>query len=59
MAISCQGNGDKESSNQSDTSTVAVVDTSLDAINKKIAEDPQNPELLHTRALLLIDLKKF
>lgn len=59
MVISCQGNGGKETSGQVDTSAVVVVDTSLDAINKKISEDPQNPVLLHTRALLLIDLKKF
>lgn len=59
VVISCQGRNGSESKNQADSLSASVIDTSLDVINKKISEDPTNPELLHSRALLYIDLKRF
>ncbi|MFM7902926.1 MAG: tetratricopeptide repeat protein, partial [Bacteroidota bacterium] len=59
VAISCQGRNDSESQSQTDSISVSLADTSLDVINKKISEDPANPELLYSRALLYIDLKRY
>ncbi|MFN5325235.1 MAG: tetratricopeptide repeat protein [Bacteroidota bacterium] len=50
--------GDKENPSGSDSLTTAV-DTSLEAINKKLAEDPNNPILLHQRAKYFIERKRF
>jgi tetratricopeptide (TPR) repeat protein len=57
-AYSCQ-NGVDESPVSIDSTKVSVADTSLEAINKEIANDPRNPVLLHKRASLLIDRKRF
>ncbi|MFM8949446.1 MAG: tetratricopeptide repeat protein [Bacteroidota bacterium] len=59
VAISCQGRNDSESQSQTDSISVSLANTSLDVINKKISEDPANPELLYSRALLYIDLKRY
>lgn len=59
VAISCQGPNGSEPKNQADSLAISSTDTSLDVINKKLSEDPTNPELLHSRALVYIDLKRF
>ncbi|MFZ9943215.1 MAG: tetratricopeptide repeat protein [Bacteroidia bacterium] len=57
-AYSCQ-NDAENNADSNDSTQVSTADTSLEAVNKEIANNPNNPELLHKRALLLIDRARF
>lgn len=56
--LACQNDTENPTGSQ-DSVQINAADTSLEAINKEIASNPNNPELLHKRALLLIDRKRF